>query len=709
MQLNGARILIECLIREGVNIIFGYPGGSVLDIYDELPQYGEQLRHVLVRHEQAAVHAADGYARATGKVGVCMATSGPGATNTVTGIATAYCDSIPMVIFTGQVPTGLIGNDAFQEVDIAGITRPCTKHNYVVKDVKDLAKVVRQAFYLARSGRPGPVLVDLPKNVLQGSAEFVWPEDVSLRSYNPTYRPNYAQIRKVVDALYNAERPLLFGGGGVIMSNASEEFRNLAKNLSIPVTCSLMGLGAFPCDHPQWLGMLGMHGTYAANKAVSNADLLIAVGVRFDDRVTGRLSSFAPKATIVHIDIDPTSIHKNVNVRIPVVGDCRNSLVAIREHLAAREPLPWKERFAAWQGQLDEWKQEQPITWTPGETTIKPQEVIKAVDKITEGKAILTTEVGQHQMWAAQLYNFTEPRTLLTSGGLGTMGYGFPAAIGAQFAYPNKLVIDVSGDGSFQMNLQELITAVSNKLPVKVLLLNNGCLGMVRQLQEEGRKVAMVGDGINDAPALARADVGLAIGAGTDVAIESADIVLMKSDLLDAAAAVELSRASIRNIKENMFWAFFYNSIGIPLAAGVFYPLLGWQLNPMFAAAAMSLSSVCVVSNALRLRFFKSKFKSVAPPEQSPCQGSCPVDITTELPEEHKEEKTMTKTLNIEGMMCAHCVAHVEKALSALGGVTAAKADLEGKCATVTLAAPVSDQELKDAVTEAGYEVVSIQ
>ena len=297
MQLNGARILIECLIREGVNIIFGYPGGSVLDIYDELPQYGEQLRHVLVRHEQAAVHMADGLARATGEVGVVMATSGPGATNTVTGIATAYCDSIPMVIFTGQVPTGLIGNDAFQEVDIAGITRPCTKHNYVVKDVKDLAKVVRQAFYLARSGRPGPVLVDLPKNVLQGSAEFVWPEDVSLRSYNPTYRPNYAQIRKVVDALYNAERPLLFGGGGVIMSNASEEFRNLAKNLSIPVTCSLMGLGAFPCDHPQWLGMLGMHGTYAANKAVSNADLLIAVGVRFDDRVTGRLSSFGAIST----------------------------------------------------------------------------------------------------------------------------------------------------------------------------------------------------------------------------------------------------------------------------------------------------------------------------------------------------------------------------------------------------------------------------
>jgi len=345
MQLNGARILIECLIREGVDIIFGYPGGSVLDIYDELPHYGDQLRHVLVRHEQAAVHAADGYARATGKVGVCMATSGPGATNTVTGIATAYCDSIPLVIFTGQVPTGLIGNDAFQEVDIAGITRPCTKHNYMVKDVKELAKVVRQAFYLARSGRPGPVLVDLPKNVLQGSADFVWPEDVSMRSYNPTYRPNYAQIRKVVDALHKAERPLLFGGGGVIMSNASEEFRNLAASLHIPVTCSLMGLGAFPGNHPQWLGMLGMHGTYAANKAVSNADLLLAVGVRFDDRVTGRLSSFAPKATIVHIDIDPTSIHKNVNVRIPVVGDCRNSLVAIREHLANREHLSFPVCF----------------------------------------------------------------------------------------------------------------------------------------------------------------------------------------------------------------------------------------------------------------------------------------------------------------------------------------------------------------------------
>ena len=483
MLLTGAQILLECLIREGIDTMFGYPGGAVLDIYDTLPKYAKQIRHILVRHEQAAVHMADGYARASGKVGVALATSGPGATNTVTGIATAFCDSIPLVVFTGQVPTGLIGNDAFQEVDIAGITRPCTKHNYIVKHVEDLATVVRQAFYLARSGRPGPVLVDLPTNVLHESAEFIWPENVSLRSYNPTYRPNFAQIRKVVDAIEQSRRPLLCAGGGVIMSNASTEFRALADELSIPVTSTLMGLGAFPCDSSRWLGMLGMHGTYAANKAISNADLVIAVGVRFDDRVTGRISAFAPKATIVHIDIDPTSIHKNVNVRIPVVSDCKNALVAIRDQLSQREPQPWAKNFSPWLSLLDAWKTEQPISWTPGGPVIKPQDVIETLYRVTEGNAILTTEVGQHQMWTAQLYTFRTPRTLITSGGLGTMGYGFPAAIGAQFAFPDKLVIDVSGDGSFQMNLQELITAVSNKLPVKVLILNNRYLGMVRQLQ----------------------------------------------------------------------------------------------------------------------------------------------------------------------------------------------------------------------------------
>lgn len=500
MLLNGAQILMECLIREGVDILFGYPGGSVLDIYDVLPRYSRQLRHILVRHEQAAVHAADGYARASGRVGVAMATSGPGATNTVTGLATAYCDSIPLVVFTGQVPTGLIGNDAFQEVDIAGITRPCTKHNYVVKDVKDLARVIRQAFYLARSGRPGPVLVDLPKNVQQDKTEFIWPEDVSLRSYNPTYRPNFAQIRKVVDAIHQSRRPLLFAGGGVIMANASAEFRALADDLHLPVTSTLMGLGAFPCDDGRWLGMLGMHGTYAANKAISNADLVIAVGVRFDDRVTGRISSFAPKATIVHIDIDPTSIHKNVNVSIPVVSDCRNALAAIREHLSQREPQPWERRFEPWRALLNEWKAEQPITWTPGGAVLKPQDVIETLYRVTEGKAILTTEVGQHQMWTAQLYTFQEPRTLITSGGLGTMGYGFPAAIGAQFAFPDRLVVDVSGDGSFQMNLQELITAVSNRLPVKILILNNRYLGMVRQQQYMFYKQNCVAVDIADQP-----------------------------------------------------------------------------------------------------------------------------------------------------------------------------------------------------------------
>ena len=483
MLMNGAQILMECLIREGVNLMFGYPGGSVLDIYDVLPQYSRQLRHILVRHEQAAVHAADGYARASGKVGVALVTSGPGATNTVTGLATAFCDSIPVVVFSGQVPVSLIGNDAFQEVDIAGITRPCTKHNFVVKNVKDLAKTIRQAFYLARSGRPGPVLVDLPKNVQQEKTEFVWPEDISMRSYNPTYRPNLGQIRKAVDAIFQCKRPLLLAGGGVISANASNEFRALADVLQCPVSATLMGLGAFPCDDGRWLGMLGMHGTYAANRAISNADLIIAVGVRFDDRVTSRISSFAPKATIIHIDIDPTSIHKNVSVRIPIVSDCRHALAALREQLLQREQLPWERRFDPWKALLDEWKTEQPITWISGGDTIKPQDVVEALYRITEGKAILTTEVGQHQMWVAQLYTFREPRTIITSGGLGTMGYGFPAAIGAQFALPGKLVVDVSGDGSFQMNLQEMITAVSNNLPIKILILNNQYLGMVRQQQ----------------------------------------------------------------------------------------------------------------------------------------------------------------------------------------------------------------------------------
>lgn len=483
MQLNGAQILLECLKKEGVDVFFGYPGGAVIDIYDEIPRHPE-LHHVLVRHEQAAVHAADGYARASGKVGVCLVTSGPGATNTVTGIATAYSDSIPVVILTGQVPTPLIGNDAFQEVDIVGITRPCTKHNYLVRDVKELATVVRQAFYLARTGRPGPVLVDLPKDVMQAKTEFVWPEDVSMRSYNPTYKPNLNQIRRAAEAFFEAERPLLFVGGGVVMSDASEELGWFARTLRIPVASTLMGLGAFPGDDPLWLGMLGMHGTYAANKAVNNADLIVAVGARFDDRVTGRLSAFASKARIIHIDIDPTSIRKNVQVGIPVVGDCRQSLASIREMLVPRlEEKDWGVAHARWLEQLASWRVEQPLGFSR-EGGIKPQQVIEQLFAITRGDAIITTEVGQNQMWTAQFYTFRKPRTLITSGGLGTMGYGFPAAIGAQFAFPDKLVVDVAGDGSIQMNIQELATAVCNKLPVKILILNNGYLGMVRQWQE---------------------------------------------------------------------------------------------------------------------------------------------------------------------------------------------------------------------------------
>ncbi|MGN0008140.1 MAG: biosynthetic-type acetolactate synthase large subunit [Desulfovibrionaceae bacterium] len=483
MELKGTQILLESLKREGVDVLFGYPGGAIIDIYDEIPRHPE-IRHVLVRHEQAAVHAADGYARASGKVGVCLVTSGPGATNTVTGIATAYCDSIPLVVLTGQVPTKLIGNDAFQEVDIVGITRPCTKHNFLVKDIRDLAKVLRQAFFLARSGRPGPVLVDLPKDVMLASTEFVWPEDVYMRSYNPTYKPNLNQLRRSVEELARASRPVILAGGGVITSDAAEVLTQLSRELRIPVVSTLMGLGAFPADDELWLGMVGMHGAYAANMALNNADLLLAVGVRFDDRVTGRISAFASHARIVHIDIDPTSIRKNVEVDVPVVGDCAQSLAGLLEICRARkEAVDWPSRHAEWLKTLEGWKQDKPLTYQEG-GDIKPQAVVELLYKLTGGDAIIATEVGQNQMWAAQFYTFTRPRTLLTSGGLGTMGYGFPAAMGAQMAFPDKLVVDIAGDGSIQMNIQELATVAYNKLPVKILILNNQHLGMVRQWQE---------------------------------------------------------------------------------------------------------------------------------------------------------------------------------------------------------------------------------
>ncbi len=483
MELTGATILLESLKKEGVDVVFGYPGGAVLDIYNELPRH-EEIRHVLVRHEQGAVHAADGYARASGKVGVCLVTSGPGATNTVTGIATAYCDSIPLVVLTGQVPTPLIGNDAFQEVDIVGITRPCTKHNYLVKDITKLASTIKEAFYLARSGRPGPVLVDIPKDVQNQLCEFVYPDDIKMRSYNPTYKPNLNQLRRAVDHIMMAKRPLIFAGGGVITSNASAELGELARSLRIPVVGSLMGLGGFPGDDPLWLGMLGMHGTYAANKAVSNADVIIAAGARFDDRVTGKLSTFAPGAKIIHIDIDPTSIRKNVEVHVPVVGDCRHALAGIQEIVNTRmAEKDWQGVHGDWIRQVEEWRAAQPVTYIEN-GTLKPQKVVETIFELTKGEAIITTEVGQNQMWTAQFYKFRKPRTLLTSGGLGTMGYGLPAALGAQMAFPDRMVIDIAGDGSIQMNSQELMTAVCNRLPVKIVILNNGFLGMVRQWQE---------------------------------------------------------------------------------------------------------------------------------------------------------------------------------------------------------------------------------
>ncbi len=483
MQLMGAEILFECLGQEKVDVIFGYPGGAVIDIYHALPQY--PIEHILVRHEQAAVHAADGYARATGKVGVSLVTSGPGATNTVTGIATAYMDSIPLVVITGQVPMPLIGNDAFQEVDIIGITRSCTKHNYLVRDINDLASTLQKAFYLARTGRPGPVLVDIPKDILAAKTQYKpITTPVKMRSYNPTYTPHPGQIRRAFKELSKAKRPLFYVGGGVITSNATEELSWLIDNCHIPVTATLMGLGAYPTHKPLWLGMLGMHGTFAANTAVSTADVIVAVGARFDDRVTGKISAFAPQAKIIHVDIDPTSIQKNVTVSIPVVADCKEALQAIKKEAENNKDICWEEKQNEWLQDTVSWKKEHPFKYIDDEKIIKPQYVLEELQKLIPEDTIIATEVGQNQMWAAQFLQFFHPRHFLTSGGLGTMGYGLPAAMGAQKAFPNRLVVNVAGDGSIQMNIQELGTLMAYKLPVKILILNNGVLGMVRQWQE---------------------------------------------------------------------------------------------------------------------------------------------------------------------------------------------------------------------------------
>ena len=481
MKKTGAQIVVEAMKKEGVDVLFNYPGGVILPLFDELVQTG--FHQILVRHEQAAVHAADGYARATGKVGVALVTSGPGATNTVTGIATAFMDSVPIIVLTGQVATPLIGNDAFQEADIIGITRPCTKHNYLVKDVKDLGKILKEAFYVARSGRPGPILVDLPKDTLVNSTDFKYPDKVFIRGYQPTIEGHPRQIERAVKLIMKSRRPVLYAGGGIISSNAAKELTLFAERLSIPVTMTLTGLGGFPGDHLLSLGMLGMHGTYRANMAVMESDLLIAIGARFDDRVTGKLEAFAPHARIIHIDIDPTSISKNVKVDLPIVGDCRRVLSKMLPLFDKEDVSSFKAGLEKWHGQIDKWKALYTMDYKQGEL-IKPQYVVEKICELTKGDAIIATEVGQNQMWAAQFYQYSKPRTLLTSAGLGTMGYGFPAAIGAQVAFPNKLVIDIAGDGSFQMNSQELATVVQYQLPVKVAILNNGYLGMIRQWQE---------------------------------------------------------------------------------------------------------------------------------------------------------------------------------------------------------------------------------
>lgn len=479
-MLTGAQVLFKVLEQENVDVIFGYPGGVVLDIYDELCR--REITHILVRHEQGAIHAADGYARASGKVGVCLVTSGPGATNTVTGIANAYMDSIPVVILTGQVSTGAIGNDAFQEVDITGITRPCTKHNFLVRNVNDLARTIKEAFHIARSGRPGPVLVDLPKDVIQGLADEAT-LDYPLRFSEETVEPIEAKCAEALSMIRQAQRPLIFSGGGILLGKAWKELHTFATKINAPVTSSLMGLGGFPGSSPLWLGMPGMHGTYYANMAICNCDLLIAVGARFDDRVTSKVDAFAPHARIIHIDIDPVSIDKTIKAHVSIVSDCKPVLQLLNQWLANDETTEAVARTQAWLGQISQWKEQEPLNYCSGEK-IKPQCVLEKLYELTGGQAIIATEVGQNQMWTAQFYKFDEPNHFISSGGLGTMGFGLPAAIGAQVAFPDKLVVDIAGDGSIQMNIQEMATAVQYNLPVKVVILNNGFLGMVRQWQE---------------------------------------------------------------------------------------------------------------------------------------------------------------------------------------------------------------------------------
>jgi acetolactate synthase-1/2/3 large subunit len=484
-ELSGAEIVVQALVDEGVEFVFGYPGGAVLHIYDALFRQ-EAVKHILVRHEQGASHAADGYARATGKCGVCLVTSGPGATNAVTGIATAYMDSIPMVILTGQVPTPVIGSDAFQEVDTVGITRPCVKHNFLVKDVRELARAIRKAFYIATTGRPGPVVVDIPKDVTDPNIKipYEYPHEIKLRSYNPVQKGHSGQIRKAVDLIVQAKRPVFYTGGGVVLGEASAQLTDLVRATGFPITSTLMGLGAYPMTDPQFIGMLGMHGTYEANMAMHETDVLVAVGARFDDRVTGKIEHFCPHAQIIHVDVDPSSISKNVKVHVPIVGQVSNVLADMLKLYREQVPRSDAPPLPDWWAKIDEWRGMDCLRYDRSSLSIKPQYAVETLYKVTHGDLYLTSDVGQHQMFAAQFYPFDKPRRWINSGGLGTMGFGLPAAMGVQLAFPDAQVACVSGEASILMCIQELATCLQYGLPIKVILLNNGYMGMVRQWQE---------------------------------------------------------------------------------------------------------------------------------------------------------------------------------------------------------------------------------
>lgn len=521
MELTGAEIIIECLKAEGIDYVFGYPGGAVLHIYDAFYKQ-DDVQHILVRHEQGATHAADGYARATGKPGVVLVTSGPGATNAVTGIATAYMDSIPMIVITGQVPKHLIGNDAFQEVDSVGITRPIVKHNFLINDVKDVAETFRKAFYVATTGRPGPVVIDIPKDITAEKTGFEYPPKIEMRSYNPTVKGHYGQIKRAVDLILSAERPMIYSGGGVILGNGSEQLREFTRKLGYPITQTLMGLGAFPASDPLSLGMLGMHGTYEANMGMHNCDVMIAIGARFDDRVTGNLEKFCPDAKIVHIDVDPASISKNVKVDIPIVGEVAPVLEALNKELDKTARKVNEGALEKWWAQIGEWRAQDCLKYDRNSEKIKPQYVIEELHKVTQGDAFITSDVGQHQMFAAQYYGFDKPRRWINSGGLGTMGFGLPSAMGVQLAFPGETVACVTGESSIQMCIQELSTCLQYSLPLKIINLNNGYMGMVRQWQEffyEKRYAMSYFDSLPDFVALAESygHVGIKIEKPADV------------------------------------------------------------------------------------------------------------------------------------------------------------------------------------------------